>query len=239
MKFGSHQVMGYDRAITMFSPDGRLLQVEYAKKTVRQGTTMIGMVCKDGVLIVADKRIMDKLMVPEGVEKIYKIDDHMAAAFAGLASDARLLVDRAQIRAQQNKVSYDQPIDVITVVRDVSDIKQMCTQSGGLRPFGVSLIFAGIDEGGPCLYVTEPSGIYFKYYATAIGEGEVDATEVLNNEYKQNISVDDGIKLGLKALKKVLGTNYNLDRVEAAYIKAAEKPIFVRLEGSQLKKFEK
>src|SRR3989344_5840255 len=111
-----HQLMGYDRAITMFSPDGRLLQVEYAKKTVRQGSTAIWMVCADGVLIVADKRIIEKLIVPEGVEKIFKIDDHMAAGAAGIISDARVLVERAQLKAQQHRVSYDTPIDTLSIV---------------------------------------------------------------------------------------------------------------------------
>ncbi|MBW3012340.1 proteasome subunit alpha, partial [Candidatus Woesearchaeota archaeon] len=107
MRDRSNQMLGYDRAITMFSPDGRLLQVEYAKKTVKQGTTAIGIVCKDGVLLVADKRVMDPLMVVEGVEKIFPIDDHVAAALSGLVADGRVLVERAQVRAQQHRVTYD------------------------------------------------------------------------------------------------------------------------------------
>src|SRR3989338_3283001 len=92
-----HQLMGYDRAITMFSPDGRLLQVEYAKKTVRQGSTAIAIQCKDGVLFVTDKRLVDKLVVPESVEKIFQIDDHIAATASGILSDARVLVEIAQL----------------------------------------------------------------------------------------------------------------------------------------------
>ena len=102
-----HQLMGYDRAITMFSPDGRLLQVEYAKKTVRQGSTAIGMICSDGALLVADKRVVDSLVVPESVEKIWQIDDHIGATASGILSDARVLIDRAQLRAQQNRVTYE------------------------------------------------------------------------------------------------------------------------------------
>src|SRR5512147_1873855 len=99
-----HQMMGYDRAITMFSPDGRLLQVEYAKKTVRQGSTAIGIVCKDGVLLATDKRIMDKLIVADAVEKIWQADDHIAITGAGILSDARVLVERAQLKAQEHRV---------------------------------------------------------------------------------------------------------------------------------------
>ena len=218
-----HQLMGYDRAITMFSPDGRLLQVEYAKKTVRQGSTAIGMVCSDGVLFVADKRVVDSLIVPESVEKIWQIDDHIGAAASGILSDARVLIDRAQLRAQQNRVTYDSEIDTLTIVKDMCDLKQVCTQSGGLRPFGVSILIAGIDDHTPKLFETDPIGIYFQYKATAIGEGEVEVEEILHSEYKPNLTVEDGLKLSLKALKKVLGENFNVERIDAAFIMTAEK----------------
>ena len=155
----SHQVMGYDRAITMFSPDGRLLQVEYAIKTVRIGNTAIGLVCKDGVLLVTDKRINDKLIVASAIEKIFKIDNHIIATAAGILSDARVLVEKAQHKAQENKVTFDSPIDTLTVVKDICSLKQVCTQSGGLRPFGVSLLVAGIDEDGMKLFRTDPTGL--------------------------------------------------------------------------------
>jgi proteasome alpha subunit len=215
--------MGYDRAITMFSPDGRLLQVEYAKKTVRQGSTTIGMVCSDGILLVADKRVVDSLVVPESVEKIWQIDEHIAAAASGILSDARVLIDRAQLRAQQNRVTYDSEIDTLTIVKDMCDLKQICTQSGGLRPFGVSILVAGIDDHMPRLFETDPIGIYFQYRATAIGEGEVEVEEILHNEYKPELTIEEGLKLSLKALKKVLGENFNVERIDAAYINTTEK----------------
>src|SRR3989344_537711 len=134
----SHQAMGYDRASTMFSPDGRLLQVEYAKKTVKQGTNTLGIVCKDGVVLVADKRIVERLVVPESVEKIFQIDSHIAAAASGIVSDGRILVERSQVVAQQHRVTFGSPIDVLSIVRDICNIKQNFTQYGGARPFGVS-----------------------------------------------------------------------------------------------------
>ena len=230
-----HQMMGYDRAITMFSPDGRLLQVEYAKKTVRQGSTAIGMVCSDGVLLVADKRVVDSLVVPESVEKIWQIDSHIGASASGILSDARVLIDRAQMKAQQNKVTYDSEIDTLTVVKDMCDLKQVCTQSGGLRPFGVSILVAGIDDSTPKLFETDPIGIYFQYKATAIGEGEIEVEEILHSEYKPELTIEDGLKLSLKALKKVLGENFNIERIDAAYIATAEKK-FRRLTKSKLEK---
>jgi len=219
----SHQLMGYDRAITMFSPDGRLLQVEYAKKTVRQGSTAIAMVCADGVLFVTDKRVIDTLIVPESVEKIWQIDDHIGSTASGILSDARVLIERAQLKAQQNRITYDSPIDTLSVVKTICDLKQICTQSGGLRPFGVSVLIGGIDDHTPRLYETDPTGIFFQYTATAIGEGEVEVEEILHKEYKPELTIEEGLKLSLKALKKVLGDNFNLVRIDAAYIKTDQK----------------
>ncbi|MBT4351115.1 archaeal proteasome endopeptidase complex subunit alpha [archaeon] len=217
-----HQMMGYDRAITMFSPDGRLLQVEYAKKTVKQGSTAIGMSCKDGVLLVTDKRIVDKLIIPDSVEKIWKIEDHIMITAAGIISDARVLIDRAQVRAQQHMVTYDSPIDILAVVRDLCNLKQICTQSGGLRPFGVSLLIAGIDNGTPKLYETDPTGIYFRYRATAIGEGENEIEEILYKDFKDTMTIDEGLKLSVNALKKVLEENIKPERIDAAFIKLGD-----------------
>lgn len=218
MQSMQHQMMGYDRAITMFSPDGRLLQVEYAKKTVRQGSTAIGFVCKDGILLVADKRIIDKLVLADQVEKIWKVDDHMGITASGIISDARVLVERSQLRAQQHKVTYDTPIDAVTVVKDISDIKQLCTQSGGLRPFGVSLLIAAIDFSGKKLFETDPTGIYFPYMATAIGEGETEIKELLTKQYNESMNMEECLRLALMGLKKFLGNNFSVDRIDAARI---------------------
>ena len=220
-----HQLMGYDRAITMFSPDGRLLQVEYAKKTVRQGSTAIGMVCRDGVLLVADKRIVEKLIIPESVEKIFKIDDHICATASGILSDARVLIERGQIKAQQHSVTYDSPIDSITIVKEICALQQICTQSAGLRPFGVSILIAGIDANGPKLFETDPTGIYFQYHATVIGEGEPEVEEILNKDYNTNMTIEEGLNLALSALMKILGKDFQTQRIDAAYIKTDEKKL--------------
>jgi len=231
-----HQLMGYDRAITMFSPEGRLLQVEYAKKTVKQGSTAIGMVCKDGVLLVADKRLVDPLVVPEAVEKTFKIDDHIGAAASGILSDARVLIERAQLKAQQHRVTFDSPVDVLTIVKDISDLKQICTQSAGLRPFGVSLLIAGIDEDQTArLFETDPTGIFFQYKATAIGEGESEVESFLHKHYKSDITIDDGIRLSVKALKKALGETFSINRLDCAYIDIKKK-IYTKLNRQEIEK---
>lgn len=228
------QAMGYDRATTMFSPDGRLLQVEYAKKTVKQGSATIGLVCKDGVVLVADKRILDKFIVPQSIEKIFQVDDHIAAGASGIVSDGRVLVENAQVISQQHKMTYDEPIDIKTLVKEICDIKQRFTQYGGPRPFGVSILFAGVNE-EPQLFLTDVTGIFFEYKATAIGEGEEVIKEVLDKEYKDTMSINDGVKLAIKALKKVLGNEFDMRRIDGAYIKTSEKK-FVRLDQATLKK---
>jgi proteasome alpha subunit len=223
MEPASHQMMGYDRAITMFSPDGRLLQVEYAKKTVRQGSTAIGLVCSDGILFVTDKRIIDGLIVPESVEKIWQIDEHIGATASGILSDARVLIERSQVRAQQHRVTYDTMIDTLTIVKDICELKQICTQSAGLRPFGVSLLIGGIDNEGPKLYETDPTGIYFGYKASVIGEFETEIEDLLKKQYKDSITIEDGFKLCIQALSKVIGKDLAVERIDAAYIKTSEK----------------
>ncbi|KHO45875.1 MAG: proteasome alpha subunit [archaeon GW2011_AR3] len=230
-----HQIMGYDRAITMFSPDGRLLQVEYAKKTVKQGSTAIGMTCSDGVILVTDKRIVDELVVPEAVEKIFQIDDHIGSTASGILSDARVLIERAQVRAQQHRVVYDSPIDTLTIVKDICNLKQITTQSGGLRPFGVSVLIAGIDNGTPKLFETDPTGIYFQYKATVIGEGETVIEEILHKEYKTDLTIDEGMKLAVNSLAKFLDKNFNAERIDCAFISIKDKK-FTRLSKDEITK---
>ncbi len=213
-----HDIMGYDRAITVFSPDGRLLQVEYAKKTVSQGATAIGIKCKDGVVFVADKRITEKLIIPESVEKVYQIDKYTGAAMTGILSDGRVLIQRAQTKAQSHKITYDERIDVLSLVKDVCDQQHIFTQYGGARPFGVALLIGGIDSTGPRLFLTEPSGIYFEYKATSIGEGAPIVKKYLDESYKENINVEQGVKLAISALKKALGAKFSKDRIDIAVI---------------------
>ena len=218
MQEGAHQMMGYDRASTMFSPDGRLLQVEYAKEAVKQGSTAIGIVCSNGVVLVADKRVVDKLVVADSVEKIFQVDNHIAATAVGYVMDGRVLIERSQLIAQQHKVTYDERMDTRALVKEICDIKQSFTQYGGARPFGVSILFIGIDETSPVLYVTEPTGIYFEYKATAVGENSDLAKAMLRKEHDEKMSTEEGVKLAVKCLKKVLGKEFDSARLDGAVI---------------------
>lgn len=218
----SHQAMGYDRTSIMFSPDGRLLQVEYAKKTVKQGTTSIGMVCKDGVVLVADKRVTEKLVVPKSVEKIFQIDDHIGASVSGILSDGRILIERAQVIAQQHRMTYATPITTESLVKEICNLKQLYTQVGGARPFGVSIMFIGYGE-EPHLFITDPTGIFLEYRATAMGEAETEVKDMLNKEYKESLTIQEGLRLAVNALKKALGREFSADRLDGTYISSDDK----------------
>ena len=231
----AHQAMGYDRASTVFSPDGRLLQVEYAKKTVKQGTSALGIVFKDGVLILADKRVLDKLVVAKSIEKVFQIDDHIGATASGILSDARILIQRAQLLAQQHRVTYDEPMGIPSLVKDICDLKQAFTQYGGARPFGVSLLIAGVEDKKPMLFVTDPTGIFFEFRATAIGESEDELKEILSKRYKENMSFNDALKLAITSLEKVLGKQFNPERLDGACINATTGK-FQRLSKDLIKK---
>ena len=233
-----HQAMGYDRAATMFSPDGHLLQVEYAEKTVRLGSASIGLTCKDGVVIVADKRIRDKLIAPESANKIFEIDSHIIATSAGMLSDSRILVDQAQILAQQNKITYGSPIEPISIIGMIADKQQMFTQYGGARPFGVSFLIAGVNKGKNHIYSSDVTGNYFAYKANAIGENDEKIKEILRKDFKEGMSIEEGLRFCMRIFKEILGKNFDLNRFEAAYVKT-DKEELERLESEELKKFVK
>ena len=233
-----HQAMGYDRAATMFSPEGHLLQVEYAEKTVRLGSSSIGLACKDGVVIVADKRIRDKLIASESASKIFEIDNHIMLTAAGILSDARMLVDQAQILAQQNRVTYDSPIEPIAVIRMIADKKQMFTQYGGARPYGVAVMLAGTNKTRTHLYTSDVTGNFFAYRANAIGENDERIKEILRRDFNESMSIDDGIKFALKIFKEILEKNFDLERFDVAYIKTTDEKI-VKVHAEGLKKYAK
>ncbi len=233
-----HQAMGYDRTATMFSPEGHLLQVEYAEKTVRLGSSSISMVCADGVFIIADKRIDDKLLVQDSVTKINEIDSNVIVSVAGIGSDARILIEKAQILAQQNRITYDSPIEPEIIIKEISNLKQQFTQYGGARPFGVSLMIAGINRKKPELFTSDITGNYFSYYANAIGENDEKIKEKLREEYKRDLTIKKGIKISLNIYEELLGDKFNLKRFELVYINKDISKI-EKLQGDEIGSFVK
>lgn len=194
--------MAYDRAITVFSPDGRLFQVEYAREAVKRGTTAVGIKCTDGVALLVDRRITSDLMEPTSVEKIFEIDEHVGAATSGLVADARVLVDKARTEAQVNRLSYGRPIQVETLVRKICDFKQNYTQYGGVRPFGSTFLFGGIEDGTPRLFETDPSGAFIEVRASGIGSGREEVTGFFEENYDEDVSLHDAVVMGLRALSR-------------------------------------
>jgi proteasome alpha subunit len=228
----------YDRAITVFSPDGRLFQVEYALETVNKGATIVGIACAEGIVLGAEEKIESKLQDPEYTWKIFEVDSHLGAAVVGLGSDARILIDQARISAQSNRLMYDEPIDVEIITKRISDIKQLYTQHAGVRPFGVSIIFGGVDKSGNRIFSTDPSGSYRAYKAIAIGIGKEPVENILKEEYKDDMSLEDTIKLCIKCLVKSLEARSETPRVKVAVIPTSTKK-FNMLSDEEIGKYMK
>jgi proteasome alpha subunit len=213
--------MGYDRAITVFSPDGRLFQVEYAREAVKRGATAIGIKTSEGVVILADRRVASKLLEADTIEKVYKIDEHICIATSGLVADARVLVDRARIEAQISRLTYDEPISVKDLARKICDFKQQYTQYGGVRPFGVSLLIAGVDD-NPKLYETDPSGALLEYKATAIGAGRNVVMDYFESEYT-DMPLDEAILKGIVAMGKAIETEVSPSDIDMGIVRVDDK----------------
>ena len=213
-----YQMGGYDRAITMFSPDGRLYQVEYAREAVKRGTTAVGIKCKSGVVLLVDKRVNSRLLEPSSIEKIFKIDEHIGVASSGLVGDARILVDRARVESQINRVSYGEPIDVQTLAKKLCDHMQTYTLFGGARPYGTALLIAGAETTTDGvhyhLFETDPSGTLLEYSATGIGIGRPAVMKLFEKEYKESCSAEEAVQLGLKALYTATEGKFDMNTVE-------------------------
>lgn len=216
----------YDRAATMFSPDGRLYQVEYASKIVEQGTLGIGLIYDKGVLFAADKKISSTLLLPSSVEKLFVVDDHIAAISSGLVGDARRLIQIARQESQENQAYYGEQIHIETLVKKIAAIMQVFTQYGGMRPFGVSFIFGGIDPSkAKRLFEAEPSGALAEYKAVAIGKNKKEAIKVLEAGFKENMQIKDAVNLVVKALKSGVPENekFDLGKLDVAFIEAGKE----------------
>ncbi|MEB3860277.1 MAG: archaeal proteasome endopeptidase complex subunit alpha, partial [Desulfurococcales archaeon] len=160
----------YDRATIIFSPEGDLYQVRYAFEAVKRGWTGVGVRSDKAVVLAAEKRKLSPLLDVSEIEKIYKVDDHIGVAFAGMGSDGRVLIDYARLVSVRHRLVYGEPITVEYLAKTIADLKQAYTQHGGVRPFGVALIFGGTNpDGSTRLIRTDPGGQYFSYYAVAIG----------------------------------------------------------------------
>lgn len=207
---------GYDRAITVFSPDGRLYQVEYAIETVRRGTIAIGIKCNQGIIIAVEEKPR-KLQIFDTAQKLFQIDDHVGVAAAGYIPDARSQVDNARFFSQSSKLTYDEAVEVETIAKHLADQCQQYTQYAGVRPFGVALILGGVINKTPQLYLTDPSGTYIAYDAIAIGSGSDQVTRFLETEYKDDLSLDDAATLAAAGIYLA-----SEDKDESSHIRMAQ-----------------
>jgi proteasome alpha subunit len=210
--------MAYDRAITVFSPDGRLFQVEYARVAVTRGNTTAGLKFKNGIVLMADKKIQSRLVETSSIEKIFQIDEHIGCATSGLVADARVLVDYARLVAQINRVTYAERMSVDLLVKRICDFKQNYTQYGGVRPFGTALLVGGTDDAGVHLYETDPSGALVSYKAGSIGAGRNTVMEMFEEKYKDGMTQDEAVILGLEALQKATEEKLDAKSMEVGLI---------------------
>ncbi len=213
-----NQQQAYDRGITIFSPDGRLYQVEYAREAVSRGSASVGVRTADGVVLAADRQIRSPLIERESIEKLHKIDSHVGVASAGHVADARKLVDVARQEAQINRLRYDEPVGVETLTKSITDHVQQYTQTGGARPFGVALLVGGIEDGEPRLFETDPSGTPYEWQATAVGGGRDEIMGHLEEEYSTEMDLQGGIGLTLEAMAEASEDGLNPEGVHVATV---------------------
>ncbi len=226
---------GYDMTPTMYSPDGRIYQVEYAMETVKRGTLAIGVCSKEGVLIAVEEKPRT-LQTKNITQKIFQVDFHIGIAAAGYIPDARIQVDSARFFSQGNRMTYDESVEVRTVAKHLADQSHQFTQYGGVRPNGVSLIIAGIDQGGESIYVTDPSGTFVQFAAVAIGAGADDANEFLEKHYNSDMSINDAASLAIAAINLKNEQKDGIDDIKMAKI-TTEAKVFEKVSESDLKNY--
>lgn len=228
---------GYDMTPTMYSPDGRIYQVEYAIETVKRGTLAVGIKTRHGVVMAVEEKPR-ALQTPDVTQKIFQVDRHIGVAAAGYIPDARIQVDRARLFAQGNKITYDESTDVETVSKHLADQCHQFTQYSGVRPYGVALIIAGVDQNGESIYVTDPSGTYVPYAAVAIGAGADEVNGFLEKAYSEDMTLEDGAALAIAAINLKAEHKDGAKYIKMAIIKS-EHRILERVADAELEKYLK
>lgn len=226
----------YDRAITIFSPEGRLYQVEYALELVKKGAPIVGISSKEGSVLAANETPESRLEDPIYFKKIFQLDEHIGAAIAGLSSDARVLINQGRVFCQSNRLIYDEAVDIEVLTRRIGDITQVYTQHAGVRPFGVSMIIAGVDGYGCKILTTDPTGSYRGYKATAVGRKSDEANKLLEERYRDGLPLDEAIKLAVEAVREASDTEITSKVVKVAVIPIDTKT-FRRLSDEETARF--
>ena len=226
---------GYDMTPTMYSPDGRIYQVEYAIETVKRGTLAIGISTKQGVIMAVEEKPRT-LQTPNVTQKIFQVDYHIGVAAAGYIPDARVQVDNARFFSQGNRMTYDESVEVATVAKHLADQSHQFTQYSGVRPNGVALIIAGIDQKGESIYVTDPSGTYVQYAAIAIGAGSDDVNAFLEKHYNAEMSLEDAAALAIASINLKAEQKDGVNHIKMAKI-TTETKVFEKVSESDLQTY--
>jgi len=199
-----------------------LFQVEYAIEAIKLGSTAIGICVQEGVVLAVEKRITSPLLEPTSVEKIMKVDEHMACAMSGLTADARTLIDHARKVTQNHTFNYDEPMPVESTTQSLCDLAlrfgEDDEEESMSRPFGVALLVGGCDAGGPQLFHTDPSGTFVSYKAKAIGSGSEGAQNALQEQYKEDMTLQEAQALAVSTLKQVMEEKVNATNIDVATI---------------------
>lgn len=225
----------YDGAITIFSPEGRIYQVEYALELVKRGSPIVGVKSPEGVVLAAIEPKQSRLAAQINSKKIYQIDEHVAVAIAGLSPDARVLVRQARYVSQGNRMTYDEPVDIESLTSSVGDLLQTYTQNAGVRPFGVSIIFGGVDNHRVSLISTDPSGSYRGHKAHAIGRNSEKAMKVLHEQYREGMDLDEATALAVESLKEAADEALTPEDLNISLISKEQK--FRTLSVEEIKKY--
>ena len=226
---------GYDMTPTMYSPDGRIYQVEYAIETVKRGTLAIGVKSKEGIIMAVEEKPRT-LQTANITQKIFQIDHHIGVAAAGYIPDARVQVDNARFFSQGNRLNYDEPVEVETVAKHLADQCHQFTQYSGVRPYGVALIIAGVDQKGESIYITDPSGTFVPYAAVAIGAGADEVNDFLEKTYNADMSLEDVAALAVAAINLKAETKDGVKNIKMAKI-TSDKKILEKISDSDLEKY--
>jgi 20S proteasome subunit alpha 2 len=233
----------YNFSLTTFSPTGKLGQIEHALQAVAQGVTSVGIRASNGVVIATEKKSATPLVDETSLEKVALVCDSVGLVYSGMGPDARVLLGKVRKEAQRYKRIYNENPPCKMLVRAVADVMQEYTQSGGVRPFGVSLLVAGFDEDRPSLYQVDPSGTYFAWKATAIGKNMINAKTFLEKRYSDELELEDAVHTAILTLKEGFEGEMTEHNIEIGVIGGAEAategktPKFRRLSSAEVKDY--